>query len=208
MALGDCQIPEPTCPSGSKFSIPNCACVSDADAASGLPDSGTDSGDSGTPDATIQPQDSGTPDVNAQTVADSSVADGAGDPDADDAAVCRPDASLVTVAPVDAALDDAGASVGTCLGCLKTSCGSQVSACNEDCACNGIFDCVFECLASVGASFEVCYLECGGSPTGGGNTLETALGTCTLGSCATECAQCSVSPAHCATDAGTPVDGG
>jgi len=132
---------------------------------------------------------------------------------ADDGSAASEDANdanvnLFTATPVDAALNDAGASVGTCIACAQTTCEKQVAACNDDVACDSTFACAFNCLGEVGGTLAGCYIQCGGSLSGANvDPVETALGQCALKSCATECAVCSISPKLCATptDAGTPV---
>jgi hypothetical protein len=116
---------------------------------------------------------------------------------------------LFTATPPDAALNDAGASVGTCLSCAQTKCEADVAACNADQACDSVFACAFNCISEIGGTFAGCYLQCGGSLTSGGaDPTETALGKCALQQCPTECAVCSISAKLCPTDAGTPVDSG
>jgi hypothetical protein len=150
--------------------------------------------------------DSGVGDGTTPTT-DSSFADSPVGPDANDGACVFTDANLNTATPPDAALDDAGASVGTCLSCAQANCQSDVTACNGDCACETVFDCAFNCLSSVGGSLEVCYIECGGSLTGSKvDPVETSLGECALKQCPTECAVCTISPKLCPAEAGTPVN--
>ena len=150
--------------------------------------------------------DSTTPTGDSST-SDSSLDDGG----AEDA-MCTFDADLNTADPADAALNDAGASVGACLGCAKTNCEAQVNACNKDCSCNGVFACLFGCLGSVGGSLLVCYETCGGSLSlSNANTAEIGLVECAAKSCATECAACSISKSLCPTtptDSGPPADSG
>lgn len=127
--------------------------------------------------------------------------------DAADAAVaCTIDADLETAAPPDAALDEAGASVGTCIGCARAHCGSQISTCNKDCTCNNTFDCLFNCLGGVGGTLLLCYTQCGGSLSLGSGGPESGLVLCAARSCAAQCAACSLYAGLCPADAATPVD--
>jgi len=109
----------------------------------------------------------------------------------DASAACVIDADLTTAAPPDAALNDAGASVGACFGCAKTTCGMDIASCNTDCACNQVFGCLFNCLGSVGGTLLVCLSEC--SPEGGLSITnlspsESGLLVCAAKSCSAECA--------------------
>jgi hypothetical protein len=105
------------------------------------------------------------PDVAAPGLDSSTLAD-TGD---DGGLACVIDADLTTAAPPDAALNDSGASVGTCISCARTTCSSGVVACNTDCACNVAFDCLFNCLSGVGGALTFCAASCFGSATSGGD---------------------------------------
>jgi hypothetical protein len=113
-----------------------------------------------TPDTSGGVTDSGTPDAVVGPVADSSSgADATNGTDANlDAgpAVCTIDADLTVLAPPDAALNDSGASVGTCIGCARAHCASEIVNCNADCTCNNVFDCLFNCLGTVGGTLVYC----------------------------------------------------
>jgi hypothetical protein len=151
-------------------------------------------------------QDSGAPDSTAPE--DSSIAsDAPVDLDASDAAaVCTIDADLATAAPPDAALDEAGASVGTCIGCARSNCGSQITTCNKDCTCNNTFNCLFTCLGGVGGTLLLCYTQCGGSLSLMSGGPESGLVLCAARSCAAECAACSLYAGLCPADAAAPPD--
>ena len=145
--------------------------------------------------------DSGSPDGTSAT--DSAVPV---DLDAGDAGICTIDADLRTAAPPDAALDEAGASVGSCIGCARANCGSQISSCNGDCTCNNTFNCLFDCLGSIGGTLLLCYTQCGGSLSLNTPGPETGLVLCAARSCAAQCAACSLYKGLCPTDAATPID--
>ena len=150
-------------------------------------------GDSGAPDGTA-PEDS------------SVAADAPADLDAGDAGVCTIDADLATAAPPDAALDEAGASVGTCIGCARAHCASQITTCNKDCTCNNIFNCTFECLGGIGGNLLGCYTSCNGPLSLSGGGPESGLVLCAARSCAAECAACSLYAGLCPADAATAAD--
>jgi hypothetical protein len=97
---------------------------------------------------------------------------------------CDTDANLSTLAPPDAALGDAGGSVGKCLACTRTSCSTEVSDCQSDCDCTSTAACLFDCL-SQGSS----PITCAGQCTGGGIPQGATQGllVCVVGSCADEC---------------------
>jgi len=138
---------------------------------------------------------------------DSSLADGG--PASEDASddVCVTDANLLTATPADAALNDSGASVGTCIACAQTHCSTQIDTCNGDCVCANEFTNIFDCLSGVGGSLLTCYIQFGGSLGSGSNAdpAETALGECAIKTCAAECALCQLSAKLCpVADAGTP----
>jgi hypothetical protein len=141
------------------------------------------------------------------TLNDSSLGDGsaAGDDGGD---ACVPtDASLSQATPADAALNEAGASVGTCIACAQASCLKEINDCSADCACENVFTDVFDCLSGVGNTLLSCFLQFSGS-VGGSNTnpAELALAQCAVKTCTSACALCSLSAQLCPTppaDAGT-----
>jgi hypothetical protein len=158
----------------------------------------------GSSQVTTVPSDGGVPDGIAP--AGDSAADAPGDLDASDGAACTIDADLETAAPPDASLDEAGASVGTCIGCARANCGSQISTCNKDCTCNNTFNCLFNCLGGIGGTLLLCYTQCGGSLSFTGGGPESGLVLCAARSCAPECAACSLYKGLCPSDAATPLD--
>jgi hypothetical protein len=97
------------------------------------------------------------------------------------------DADISTLSPPDASLNDAGASVGACIGCAKTNCSTDVAACNTDCECNTALVCIFECIGGVGNTLLTCAEQCGGLANVDG-AEETLLG-CAEKSCKAECGQ-------------------
>jgi hypothetical protein len=108
----------------------------------------------------------------------------------DDGGQCVPgDADISTLNPVDASLNDAGASVGTCVGCAKTKCATGVSACNADCTCNNSLSCTFNCIGGVGNSLLSCAGQCGISSLAALDPAEKALLLCAFQQCKAECGQ-------------------
>ena len=109
---------------------------------------------------------------------------------------CIEDSSIAQLSPPDAAIGEGGASVGLCLGCIKTNCNTELAACAADCPCNNGVESVLGCVLQGGA-----LLTCGapilGLP-GNSSNLGLALGQCLGANCQAECAP--------AVDAG-PKDG-
>ncbi len=115
---------------------------------------------------------------------DSAVSSEAGD----DAAACVIDADILKLAPPDAAIDDAGASVGACLACAQTTCTSQLDTCNADCTCNQGFTCFANCIGGIGNSLLSCAGSCFGSLAAlEANPTELGVVTCAGQSCGTQC---------------------
>jgi hypothetical protein len=107
-------------------------------------------------------------DSGLETSADVSVADVAGD-------VCILDANVP-----DAPLGDAGATTGSCIACLNTSCGPPLTACTSDCACPGQVATLFTCLSG-GGLLVTCLAATPAGPA-------TALAACAANSsCLTPC---------------------
>jgi hypothetical protein len=171
--------------------------------------------------STTSESPAGTTDSGAVTdgtapISDSSLTDSPSDATQADAGVVSDgacvfsDADLNTATPTDAALNDSGASVGTCLACAQTNCQSDVTACNADACCESAFSCVFNCLSGVGSSLIYCYIDvCGGSlSTSSADAVETKLGECAFKSCATECAVCSYDSNLCKDSGAPPIDAG
>jgi hypothetical protein len=99
---------------------------------------------------------------------------------------CVNDADLSTITVPDAALGDAGASVGTCLACTKSSCGPEVQDCQDECECRAAISDFYGCLAADGGSL----FGCASGLAGGGGTpsgATAALGQCVLLGCSDEC---------------------
>jgi hypothetical protein len=82
------------------------------------------------------PQDSGAADVTAQDSSQKEAAAETGPEAAPEAAACVPDADIAHLTIPDASIADSGASTDGCYSCIQTSCGSQLSTCSADCACN------------------------------------------------------------------------
>jgi len=155
----------------------------------------TATADSG-PDTNANVPDSNTPDTN---VPDTNV------PDTTPPPVVCVDASLTALSVPDASLDDAGATTGTCLACANTSCTSDITACQGDCACLDALVCVYQnCGTELGNTTSLA--ECAASAScislsGGAAGIPTALlslATCIQKSCGPQCG----TPAT--PDSGTP----
>ena len=99
-------------------------------------------------------------------------------------ASCGNDVDLTQYLPsADASIDvDAGVNISACTGCLKTSCGTDINACNTDCDCRqSIIDAV-TCITQ-GGSFQTC----GGAAILNGDQNVQNLFTCALGNCGSIC---------------------
>ena len=99
-------------------------------------------------------------------------------------ASCANDVDLTSYLPsADASFDvDAGVNISACTGCLKTSCGTDINACNNDCDCRqSVIDAV-TCVTQ-GGSFQTC----GGTAILNGDQNVQNLFTCALGSCGSIC---------------------
>ena len=117
-----------------------------------------DTGDSGTTDAA---PDKTTNDVVTQDVVE------------------EPDASCPPPLQLDGGfLLDAG-SFGPCITCLATMCGSQVNACNGDCACRQAVSDTINCFVMSGTPSCVDDLA--------GNNNGVALLSCAAGHCQATC---------------------
>jgi hypothetical protein len=95
---------------------------------------------------------------------------------------CANDVDLTQYLPsADASFDvDAGLNITACTGCLKSSCGTDINACNQDCQCRQDIVDVVTCVAQ-GGSFQSCALSALG------NQNVQNLFTCALTSCGSIC---------------------
>jgi hypothetical protein len=98
---------------------------------------------------------------------------------------CQNDVDLTQYLPsADASIDvDAGGfDIAACTGCLKSSCGTDINACNNDCDCRqGVVDAV-TCVANGGAA-QTCFLGALSS----NNADLVNLVSCAAGSCQGAC---------------------
>jgi hypothetical protein len=83
------------------------------------------------------------------------------------------DADLTMLTLPDASLDDAGDTVAGCIGCIMTTCGTQVTTCNGDCVCNVSVQKFIQCVASGQGA-----VVCGTMLEAQGDTNSAALGSC------------------------------
>ncbi len=134
------------------------------------------------------------PDATADVAKD--VAPDVAKSDASDAG-CANDVDLTQFLPsADASIDvDAGGvNITQCTGCLKTSCGTDINACNQDCACRQTVIDLVTCVGK-GTAFQTC----GQDAFLNGDQNVQGLISCALGSCASICIP---------SDAGTKDSGG
>jgi hypothetical protein len=105
-------------------------------------------------------------------------------PDVLDAS-CANDVDLTQYLPsADASIDvDAGAvNLAQCTGCLKTSCGTDINACNADCDCRQTIIDAVTCVTQ-GGSPQTCF----GQALLNGDQTTQNLFSCALGSCGSIC---------------------
>ena len=104
-------------------------------------------------------------------------------PDALDAS-CANDVDLTSFLPsADASFDvEAGINISACTGCLKSSCGTDINACNADCDCRQTIIDAVTCVTQ-GGSPSQCF---GAALLSGDQTTQT-LFTCALGNCGSIC---------------------
>jgi hypothetical protein len=69
---------------------------------------------------------------------------------------CPAGKDISKIAPLSAALGNAGATVGGCVACAETSCRSQLGACTADCPCATSAPAFVACLATESASPQDC----------------------------------------------------
>jgi hypothetical protein len=124
------------------------------------------------------PQDSGVADATGDVAHEAAPAEAAAEtgPDAPPEAACVPDADITKLNPPDAALNDSGATDLGCYTCIKTNCGTQLSACNADCACNTAVEGFLACVGAGGSP-----ISCGSGLISSGNAATIALGGCLAG---------------------------
>jgi hypothetical protein len=158
--------------------------------------------------------DAGGDSSSSQNVGDASTVSndgGGGDAEAIEDAACAVDADLLTLAPADAAINDAGASVGACLACAQTTCGTDLKTCNADCSCTTGFDCFAGCIGGVGNTLIDCADQCfpGGITGIESNSAEKGVVLCAAQQCDNQCGAAGLLGGGGTKDAGAPVaDGG
>jgi len=104
-------------------------------------------------------------------------------PDVLDAS-CGNDVDLTQFLPsADASFDvDAGLNISACTGCLKTSCGTDINACNTDCECRQSIIDAITCVTQ-GGDFQTC----GGAAILNGDQNVQNLFGCAIGNCGSIC---------------------
>ncbi len=96
------------------------------------------------------------------------------------------DADLNTITPADAALNETGASVGTCVSCSRTNCGTYLTQCNADCDCKEAVIAFYDCV-SKGGGLQVCGIKNLANLGGNAATIGQNLGFCVIGACRDQC---------------------
>jgi len=104
---------------------------------------------------------------------------------ANDAGGCMNDADLTMFLPSgDAGVDaDAGGlNLGICIGCFETKCGTQITACNGDCACR---QSIIDLVTCVGMTGD--FMTCGETAILNGDNQVSALLGCAYTNCISAC---------------------
>lgn len=99
---------------------------------------------------------------------------------------CLTDVSLNDLVPPDAAIGDSGATLPGCATCLKTSCSSDINACDKVCECRDAVNGVYKCLGQ-GKGFQQCAAA---NFIGAGQETQSiglSLGQCATASCFGQC---------------------
>jgi hypothetical protein len=115
--------------------------------------------------------------------------------DATDESACTTDADITSLTIPDASIGDGGGSTDGCYACIQSTCGAQLTACNQDCTCKGDALTLFQCLAS-GQSTTACLgpLATGGFSDPAVLEIGLCLGGSAIGGTGAGClAQCGVS---------------
>jgi len=124
-----------------------------------------------------------------------------GAPDVVDAgpAPCQSDADLFTIPIPDGSLGDSGGTVPACGNCLKTSCKTDISDCNQVCDCKDAVIGLYDCLAK-GKPLQTCGLQNFLGASQDTQNIGLSLVGCASSKCKLECGL---------SDAGIPnLDGG
>jgi hypothetical protein len=125
-------------------------------------------------------QDSGTDatnDVATEAAPKEAAAETGPEAAAETGPTCVADADITKLNPPDAEIGDSGQTAAGCYSCIETTCGSQLSACNADCACNVAVVAFLNCVQGGGA-----VTTCGAGLATGGGTAGLPLGLCVAGS--------------------------
>ncbi len=100
------------------------------------------------------PADSGSGQMT-EAAAETGSADSAVDTGVE-AAPCVPDADITMLMVPDAGIGDSGATVPACFACIQSLCGTQLSACSGDCACNSAVQQFAGCLGMASQTVMGC----------------------------------------------------
>jgi hypothetical protein len=134
--------------------------------------------------------DSGlTEDVTVDSPAESAVeagpdaSDGSADAHAEADAlplICLIDADIGHLSVPDASIGDSGLTIGDCLSCIQTTCGTEVTACEASCACKVNVQSFIACLAT-GQTTTMCGAQvfASGDPATGSLFSCLIVSTCT-----------------------------
>ncbi len=101
-----------------------------------------------------------------------------------------PPATDAACVPVDATLTASLASgdSGACSACIATACGTEVSACSADCACNDVALQALGCIEDLGGNASLAAEStCVAPLVDSSDTTLSGLGSCLVGSCKVAC---------------------
>ncbi len=97
--------------------------------------------------------------------------------------ICQIDGAVGLLNVPDASIGDSGLSVGGCISCIQTMCGTEVTACEGSCACKVNVESFVTCLAT-GQTTAMCGTQVYGSGDPATGNLFTCL---LLSSCLQTC---------------------
>jgi hypothetical protein len=127
--------------------------------------------------------------------------------DAPTDAGCLADVDLNTIQIPDADINDAGANTDLCVGCVRSNCPAEVTACNADCICKTDLIDLFDCVAEAGAGNSGSFQGCALSSFAGGGQAEQLLALEFYACASKNClVQCGLPPQDAGVDAGADAE--
>jgi hypothetical protein len=100
--------------------------------------------------------------------------------------VCA-DASIDELPIPDASVGDSGINTNVCFACLKTTCSSELAACNRNCDCRNVVVDFLTCSDKMPQNAQMCAFSAFGSAMGEAAALSQNVGQCAFLGCQQEC---------------------